>query len=64
MTEHTNSGCNCKPNRSIHCAVYSCANHCKSDEYCGLECICVGTHESNPSVDQCTDCQSFRQMQE
>ena len=39
--------------------VYKRQNHCKNDSYCGLDCICVGTHEANPTVDQCTDCQSF-----
>ncbi len=49
----------CSPNYSIKCTVTSCANHCGSDDYCALDCICIGTHESNPMMDQCTDCQSF-----
>lgn len=49
----------CSPNYSIKCNVTSCANRCKNDSYCALDCICVGTHEANPTVDQCTDCQSF-----
>jgi len=50
------------PNYSIQCTVESCANHCHSEKYCGLDSICVGTHESDPKVTQCTDCQSFVKM--
>ncbi len=49
----------CSPNYSIKCTVTSCANHCSSESFCALDCICVGTHEANPTMDQCTDCQSF-----
>jgi len=49
-----------KANQSIKCTVEQCANHCASQGYCGLDCITVGTHEQNPTVDQCTDCQSFQ----
>ena len=35
-------------------------NHCKDDDYCALNAIQVGTHESNPTEVQCTDCQSFQ----
>lgn len=48
-----------KPNHSISCTVKQCANHAKSSEYCALDKITVGTHESNPTVIQCTDCESF-----
>ena len=48
-------------NKSIECTVRQCANHCDSANYCSLERILVGTHEANPTVDQCTDCKSFRQ---
>ena len=60
MSDHTNSGCACTPNRAIKCEVTSCANHCQSQSYCGLNAIQGGTHETNPTMDQCTDCQSFR----
>ena len=50
----------CSPNRSIHCSVENCAHHCQSVPYCSLEAIQVGTHEANPTVVECTDCQSFR----
>ncbi len=46
-------------NRSILCNVQSCKNHCSKDNFCSLECICVGTHESDPAMNQCTDCRSF-----
>lgn len=62
MTEYTNSGTACTPNTSIQCSVTSCAHHCKGAQYCGLNSIQVGTHESTPTKDQCTDCQSFKKQ--
>ena len=59
----TNDGCSCTPNTSIKCSVTSCAHHCKSAQFCGLNAIQVGTHEQNPAMDQCTDCQSFKKYQ-
>ena len=50
---------NCEANKSIACTVTSCKHHCGTQEYCSLNKIQVGTHECNPSLDQCTDCQSF-----
>ena len=47
-------------NKCIECTVQSCAYHCDSANYCSLDKIMVGTHETNPTVDQCTDCKSFR----
>ncbi len=58
----TNDGCTCTPNRSIHCDVTSCAHHCKSEQFCGLNAIKVGTHEQSPSMEKCTDCKSFELM--
>ena len=52
--------CNTKKNESIKCNVTSCVNHCGTADYCSLNCITVGTHECNPTQDQCTDCKSFR----
>lgn len=46
-------------NQSIACTVTSCKNHNSTKNYCSLESIKVGTHESNPTMSQCTDCQSF-----
>ncbi len=62
MTDHTNRGGTCTPNTSIHCSVTNCAYHCQSAQYCGLNSIQVGTHESDPAMDQCTDCQSFEKL--
>ena len=48
-----------QPNHCIHCTVKACANHCGDQDYCSLDSISVGTHECNPTMDQCTDCRSF-----
>lgn len=50
---HTNA------NKAIACTVKNCANHCTSEDYCSLSCVTIGTHETNPTMDQCTDCKSF-----
>ena len=55
------SNCSCNnPNKSIKCTVTQCANHCKTADYCALNTIQVGTHESNPTMCQCVDCESFK----
>ena len=46
-------------NQSIVCSVTNCKNHNNTKNFCSLETIKVGTHESNPTVSQCTDCLSF-----
>lgn len=46
-------------NHCIVCNVTGCKNHNKSKNYCSLETIRVGTHESDPTEKPCTDCQSF-----
>ena len=51
---------NCHANKCIECTVSQCAHHCGDANYCSLERIMVGTHEGNPTMDQCTDCKSFR----
>lgn len=48
-----------KYNNSIRCSVGVCKHHCGSSNHCTLDCIAIGTHEKNPSMDQCTDCLSF-----
>lgn len=48
-----------KANTNIECTVTQCANHCKSQEYCALNKVRIGTHESNPTQTQCVDCESF-----
>ena len=51
---------NCHANKSIECTVQQCTHHCGHENYCSLDKILVGTHEMNPTADQCTDCKSFR----
>ncbi|MBQ3123018.1 MAG: DUF1540 domain-containing protein [Firmicutes bacterium] len=46
-------------NSSIKCTVNSCKYNNTSKNYCTLSCVSIGTHEKNPSMDQCTDCLSF-----
>ncbi len=46
-------------NSSIECTVTQCANHSNTTNHCALDKIQVGTHETNPTVSQCTDCESF-----
>ncbi len=58
----TNDGCGCTPNSAIECEVTNCTHHCQDVNYCGLNSIRVGTHEQNPTMDQCTDCQSFQKQ--
>ncbi len=47
-------------NKHIGCTIHNCANHCSCDDYCSLDKIEVGTHESNPTKVACTDCLSFK----
>ncbi len=49
-----------KINPSIGCTVTQCMYHSRGQDYCSLDKIMVVTHETDPKVDQCTDCQSFR----
>jgi len=53
------ANCN-NPNKSIGCTVSQCEYHCGGQNYCTLEKITVGSHESNPTVIECTDCESFK----
>ena len=46
-------------NMAIKCTVQQCSHHCPDQNYCSLDSITVGTHEYNPTQDQCTDCKSF-----
>lgn len=50
---------NKKANFNIECTVKQCANHSESGNYCALDKIRVGTHETNPTEVACTDCESF-----
>ena len=46
---NNSNGCGCTPNQSIKCTVSNCAHHCQDTQYCGLNTIQVGTHETNPT---------------
>lgn len=46
-------------NLSIKCTVQQCRYHSCNKDYCTLDSILVGTHETNPTMEQCTDCKSF-----
>ena len=50
----------CHANKSIHCSVTQCANHCSTSDYCSLDRVQIGTHEMNPTETKCTDCNSFK----
>ncbi|MEG2429279.1 MAG: DUF1540 domain-containing protein [Oscillospiraceae bacterium] len=50
---------NCSANHCIQCSVMDCKNHCSDENYCKLDCVCIGTHEANPTQCQCTDCKSY-----
>lgn len=52
-----------KANQSIQCTVDQCEYHCQNQDYCSLDCIKVGTHEANPTMEECTDCESFQVKQ-
>ena len=43
-----------KANHAIECHVSQCNNHCGCEDYCTLDKVCIGTHEANPKMDQCT----------
>lgn len=51
---------NCNANKAIECTVTQCAYHCNQENYCSLNKILVGTHEANPTMNECTDCKSFQ----
>ncbi len=46
-------------NKSIGCTVEKCAHHCHSENYCTLNQVSIGSHETDPKVCQCVDCESF-----
>lgn len=47
-------------NESIQCSIHNCVHHAGTVDYCTLDKIHVGTHESNPTKKECTDCDSFQ----
>lgn len=48
-----------KKNSNIHCTVKQCEHNMHTEDYCSLDMIKVGTHEADPTVPECTDCNSF-----
>lgn len=50
---------NDQKNSAISCSVKECKYNLGTESYCTLSNIRVGTHETNPSMPECTDCQSF-----
>lgn len=46
-------------NQSIKCSVRQCKYNDQTENYCTLSSIKVGTHESEPKMVECTDCESF-----
>ena len=46
-------------NSSIKCSVANCKYNVKTEGYCSLDVVKIGTHEANPTKCECTDCNSF-----
>jgi len=46
-------------NKCIACSVTSCAHHSKTEDYCELDKIKVGSPEKHPGDAKCTECDSF-----
>ena len=46
-------------NQTTRCTVNQCMHHEHTKNLCALDSITVGTHEANPTQEQCTDCLSF-----
>ena len=46
--------------QTINCTVDQCQYNDCEKKNCTLESIMVGTHEMNPTEEQCTDCKSFQ----
>lgn len=47
-------------NPSIECTVTSCAHHCSDKQYCSLNTIKVGHHDTNVATAGATECASFQ----
>lgn len=50
---------NDRKNPNIHCTVDQCKHNCCSEPYCMLDTVHISTHEPEPSVKECVDCNSF-----
>ena len=48
-----------KKNASIHCTVDQCRHNLCTEHFCTLDMVRIGTHEEDPSVKECVDCDSF-----
>lgn len=48
-----------RKNSNIRCSVSQCRHNLVAENYCTLDSISVGTHEADPTVPECTDCNSF-----
>ncbi len=46
-------------NACIQCSINNCQHHAGDENYCTLNQIKIGTHETNPTKCECTDCESF-----
>ncbi len=54
-----NKSCCQNVNKCIECTVTQCKYHNNTENYCTLDKIQVGTHEKDPKMPSCTDCNSF-----
>ena len=52
----------CK-NPNIHCTVEQCCHNLCSEHFCTLNMVEIGTHEPNPTVKECVDCNSFQKRE-
>ncbi len=48
-----------RKNPNIHCTVEQCRHNMCSENYCTLDRVDIGTHEADPTVKECVDCNSF-----
>ena len=46
-------------NSHIQCTVQQCKHNNACCNLCSLDVIRIGTHEQNPTMAECTDCNSF-----
>ena len=50
---------NKRKNDNIKCTVSQCEHNMVTENYCSLNCVCIGTHEDNPTVPEGTILASF-----
>ena len=46
-------------NAHVQCTVQQCKHNNAGCNLCSLDVIRIGTHEPNPTMCECTDCNSF-----